>query len=548
MRFNSVHSATLQPRRDSARLEPPIPTAARHISSVHCLRRSIPMVVLALGLNGMAAMSWAQAQPALQGSIIRGATIISPESPHDGEIADFLVANGRIMSISASIPDGAYEVINAEGRYVLPGLIDGHVHLYHATGLRRRDTPDFEALHAAYMEQLPRSYLFHGFTTVVELNADPETNAQFLKSPIRPNLLHCGPAVVLPDGFMALDYAPDQVVSAFPALLHDRFGRDNTLLPGMIAAEHTPDAVLDVIQDAGGVCVKLYYEEALWWPGGAPDFALPTVSIVHELTTAAHARGMTVFLHATTPAGFELGMASGVDIFAHGPWEWPDDGFSASRPGPQIESLMASLAESEQGVQSTIRTVANTRSLFQPGLLADPAWLDVMPAEVMEHLRTGAQVQRAQFIARFGEIIIAEGGALDDLPDLQGNFVQRYQTLIADYIRTGGTLLFGTDTAVGGFGWASPPGLAGYWEMLDLEAAGISADAILAAATIKNARSLGIADTHGLIAPGYKADLLLLTEDPRTGIAAMNSIRSVWIDGRQLDREALSARQSGEAP
>jgi len=480
------------------------------------------------------------------GFIIRGATIISPESPHDGQVADVLVSNGQVMSVDAEIPDGRFDVFDADGLYLLPGLIDSHVHLYHATGLRRRDTPEFEDLHAAYMEQLPRSYLFHGFTTVVELNADPQINARFLASPVRPNLLHCGPGVVLPDGFMALDFAPDQVVDAFSALLHDPFGR-GTLLPGMRAVDHTPDAILDVIEAAGGSCVKLYYEEALWWPGGAPDFALPSAEIVRQLTAAAHAREMPVFLHATSPAGFELGMAAGIDVFAHGPWEWPQDGFLARRPGPQVVSLLESLVASDQSVQSTIRTLANTRSLFQPDLLTDPGWLDVMPAELIEHLRTDAQVQRGQFIERFGDLILAGGGTPNDLPDLQRNFVRRYQTLVANYVRDGGKLLFGTDTAVGGFGWASPPGLAGYWEMLDLERAGVPAEAILAAATVSNARALGIGDTHGLIAQGYAADLILLTEDPRRSMEAMNSIQTVWVGGRKLRREALSARQGGDA-
>lgn len=507
--------------------------------------RAVVTALLLLASGGQAVAEDSR-QPDHDDFIIRGATIISPESPHDGQLADVLVSNGQILSVAEQIPGEGMEVIDADGRYLLPGLIDSHVHLYHATGLRRRDTPEFDALHSAYMEQMPRSYLFHGFTTIVELNADPETNAQFLANSVRPNLLHCGPGVVLPDGFMALDVAPDRVVDAFPALLHDPYGGD-TLLPGMRAAEHTPDAVLDVIEAAGGRCVKLYYEEALWWPGGAPDFALPSVEIVRQLTVAARAREMPVFLHATTPAGFELGMAAGVDVFAHGPWEWPQDGFVARRPGPQIASLMEALAESDQSIQSTIRTVANTGSLFQADLLNDPAWLDVVPHELLEHLKTDAQVQREQFIARFGNLILGSGGTTDDLPELQRNFMRRYQTLVANYVRDGGRLLFGTDTAVGGFGWASPPGLAGYWEMLDLESAGIPAEVILAAATVSNARALGIGDTHGQIAPGYEADLLLLAADPRQGMAAMNSIRVVWVGGRKLPREALSARQDRSA-
>jgi len=473
--------------------------------------------------------------------IVRGATIVSPESPHDGQVLDVAIHAGRIARIGDLQASDAREVIEADGRFLLPGLIDGHVHLYHATGLRRRDTPDFDALHGAYLRQMPRSYLFHGFTTVVELNADPDTNAQFLEAPERPRLIHCGPGVVLPDGFMALDVPADAVTRAFPALLHDRFGR-NTLAPGMDPADHTPDAVLDVVQAADGQCVKLYYEEALWWPGGAPDFALPSLAIMSEITAAARARGMPVLLHATTPAGIELGIAANIDMFAHGPWEWPQDGFAATRPGEQISETLTALAQTGIGVQSTLRTLANTGSLFQSEVLNDPAWLDVIPAEMLGHLRSGAQVQRDDFLSRFGPVILASGQTVEDMPALQANFFGRYQTLLADFHRSGGRLLFGTDTAVGGFGWASPPGLAGYWEMRDWEASGISPEDILAAATIRNARSFGLAGQRGLVASGQDADLLILSADPRMSVSAFEHIEIVVVEGRPIDRASLSAR------
>ncbi|MDF1767875.1 amidohydrolase family protein [Maricaulis sp.] len=473
--------------------------------------------------------------------IVTGAMIVSPESVHDGQVLDVAIDAGQIVTVGDLSPDSARNVIDADGRFLLPGLIDGHVHLYHATGLRRRDTPDFEALHAAYLRQMPRSYLFHGFTTVVELNADPETNARFLEAPDRPRLTHCGPGVVLPDGFMALEVPLDALADAFPALLHDRFGRA-TLAPGMLAADHTPEAVLDAIQAAGGECVKLYYEEALWWPGGAPDFALPSLPILREVTAAARARGLPVLLHATTPAGVEVGISADVDILAHGPWEWPQDGFAAPAPGQQVTETMAALAGTGIGMQSTMRTLANTGSLFRPELLDDPAWLDVIPGDMLRHLRSGAQIQRDQFLSRFGPVILASGQTVEDMPALQANFFHRYQALLACFHQNGGSLLFGTDTAVGGFGWASPPGLAGYWEMRDWEESGISPEDILAAATIRNARAFGMGDQRGLIAAGYDADLLILNADPRVAISAFEQIETVVLEGRPIDRASLSAQ------
>ena len=94
--------------------------------------------------------------------------------------------------------------------------------------------------------------------------------------------------------------------------------------PGFDPADHTPAATVAKIAEQGGRCVKLYYEEALWWPGPErPSFELPSEQIVREVVAEAHQRGLPVLLHSTTPAGYRFAMATGVDTVAHGLWEWP---------------------------------------------------------------------------------------------------------------------------------------------------------------------------------------------------------------------------------
>ena len=52
---------------------------------------------------------------------------------------------------------------------LIPGLIDGHTHLAMAAGLPLPVPPEqIRSLEAAYAEQLPRSYLYSGFTTVID--------------------------------------------------------------------------------------------------------------------------------------------------------------------------------------------------------------------------------------------------------------------------------------------------------------------------------------------------------------------------------------------
>ncbi len=73
-----------------------------------------------------------------------------------------------------------------------------------------------------------------------------------------------------------------------------------------------------------------------------------------------------------------------------------------------------------------------------------------------------------------------------------------------------------------------------------LVAAGLSPSQALAAATSLAADRFGLAD-RGRIAPGLRADLLLVTGDPCTEIKATRAIVGVWKQGQSIDREARKA-------
>ncbi|HEY8498340.1 MAG TPA: dihydroorotase [Limnochordales bacterium] len=60
--------------------------------------------------------------------LIRGGRVIDPASGTDGEL-DVLVEDGRIRRLAALIREGADQVVDARGAWVLPGAIDIHVHL-----------------------------------------------------------------------------------------------------------------------------------------------------------------------------------------------------------------------------------------------------------------------------------------------------------------------------------------------------------------------------------------------------------------------------------
>lgn len=60
--------------------------------------------------------------------LIKNGHIIDVKSGIDG-IFDLLAINGKIAEISKEINETGCEIINASGKYVLPGLVDAHCHL-----------------------------------------------------------------------------------------------------------------------------------------------------------------------------------------------------------------------------------------------------------------------------------------------------------------------------------------------------------------------------------------------------------------------------------
>ncbi|WP_339743886.1 amidohydrolase family protein [uncultured Maricaulis sp.] len=478
--------------------------------------------------------------------IIQHATLLSPERAAPLENAWVKVSGDRIIGIGTGpVESGDARVVDAEGAYLTPGLIDSHVHLYHATGLRARYTDDYASLYQGYMEQQPRSFLFYGFTTVIELNADAETNARFEAAPLHPHLVHCGQGIALSDGFMALELEGAPVGDAYPGYLIDSYA--NGLVPeGANPAAHTPEAVVESVIRQGGQCIKLYYEEALWWPGGAPDFRLPSVGIIRDVVQAAHAANLPVLLHATTPAGHEFALETGVDILAHGMWEWTGQTFTDPRPSAEIADIARRVALSDIAVQPTFQTIRNTASLFDTSVLEAPRWADVVPAAYLDYLRGDAQVQRENFLTMFGDMI-AEGSDAEDMGAAQSAFLERYKNLIWEMYVEHARFLFGSDTAVGGFGWASPPGLAGYWEMQNWVDAGISLPTLFRSMTIDNAAAFGLAGEIGSIEPGKRADILILRANPLVDVTAYDQIELVVLAGEVIERSSLSARQM-EAP
>jgi len=109
------------------------------------------------------------------------------------------------------------------------------------------------------------------------------------------------------------------------------------------------------------------------------------------------------------------------------------------------------------------------------------------------------------------------------------------EQMVGMMFRAGVPLLAGTDVM-------NPycmPGFSLHDELALLVESGLTPLAALQAATLRPADFLGLSDELGGIAPGKRADLVLLSADPLADIHNTAQIQAVWIRGKYLDRAAL---------
>lgn len=82
------------------------------------------------------------------GTLIRNGRVIDPASGKDG-IYDILVEDGMIVGVDASIPKGDNDIIDAAGCFVMPGLVDLHVH-FREPGFEYKETIKTGSMAAAH--------------------------------------------------------------------------------------------------------------------------------------------------------------------------------------------------------------------------------------------------------------------------------------------------------------------------------------------------------------------------------------------------------------
>lgn len=164
-------------------------------------------------------------------------------------------------------------------RFLVPGLIDTHVHL----GERERLV----------------TALSSGLTTVVELGTHPDSLVDELRADDKlPSILSAGAAASAPESTQI-----------------ERMG-----FPKESGVSDPADAerFLDWRVENGSDLIKIIAEDS--GSTEVPALDIPTLT---ALVDGAHARGLLTVAHVATAAAFDRGLDAGVDILTHAPIDRP---------------------------------------------------------------------------------------------------------------------------------------------------------------------------------------------------------------------------------
>jgi imidazolonepropionase-like amidohydrolase len=466
--------------------------------------------------------------------LIEHVTVISPEQAQPLADRNVLIRDGRIASVGQQRPTVKPDArkLDGRGKFLTPGLMDSHVHASDSAGIPPiGDDPELVALRDAYQRQQPRSYLYFGVTQVLDLAAFGGGLAQFQSQPVKPDLFHCGAAPVL-DGYPTAMIPPPVRYQAFPDYIYEPANANKHPLPaGANEAEHTPEAVIEKAAKGGARCFKIFIEDGF---GAANDWPVMSKETLARVRAATRKHGLLLLAHANAIDMQRIALDAGVDVLAHGLWNWMETDGQPGLPAPIAEQLRA-IHSKGIGYQATLRVLPGTADMFREDTLKDPMYAKVVPPSVLAWYAT----EPGQWFKK----IMREGtdGSADTKiahawlkQNEQGMRALRYMHEL------GHPLLVGSDTPSAPT-YGSQPGYDTYREMRLMAQSGLPLPTIFRAATLNNAKQFGLAKDYGTVEPGKIANLLLLSANPLETMRAYAQIDKIVLHGEVIERETLAA-------
>ncbi len=437
----------------------------------------------------------AQDVPSIKAII--GATLVNTDGTKPIKNAVILVEGPKISKVGTAskvkIPKGA-EIINAEGKWIIPGLVDAHIHFFQSGGLYTRpdviDLRKFVAYEeeelAQIRENLPDTfarYMRCGITSVVDVggpfwNYDVRELAQ--KTKLAPRVVVSGPLIST--------YQPDALTTGDPPIIK------------VNSAEEAQDLVRRQTEKKTDF-IKIWY---IVRSSQKPEDHLP---LVEATIQESHRRGLRVIVHATQLETARTAVKAGADILAH-------------------------IVTDKEVDEEFIKLLKDNDIILTPTLIVFEGYDEVLSQQV-ELSAPEFEYANPYIISTFFDL---REMPTDAIPKRVLERIKNPQPISTNpvvlknlkLLQDGGvTIAAGTDA--GNIGTLHGPSIFREFELM--AEAGLSPLQILTAATINGAKVTGWEKKLGTIEAGKLADMVILNSDPLLDIRNASDIHLVIKDG-----------------
>lgn len=434
---------------------------------------------LAIGFVVPVVLFGAQAPQPDRSLVIEGGTLIDLRQGRLAPNTVILVQGDRIAQVGAAgqvaRPAGA-QVVNAQGKFVMPGLWDSHAH-----------TRDYDAA----------LNITHGVTSTMDMG-----NIQ--------------------DWIIALGEGRNKGLIFGPRIFPQTMSLGGELGFHQWNLQTVGDArwAARTNIEAGAAFLKVYQQA--------------TPEMIKAVVEEADKAGLNVTGHFQKADAREAILA-GIDALAHGSGIGAATAINAEAAakikerGPEIRRLgfggpLANYLQDTAKFDELIELMIDRNVRLEPNIVT--MFKGIYPQSdrfMKENLQLGLQADELRIPPSYVRNWSVEGTfqrpTPPDLWDKLKKGLANHQLFARKFAAAGGKLLVGTDAYI-----YMPSGLAMWHEMELLADAGVPAAAILKGATINAAEFVHQEKNLGAIEPGRQADILVLGRNP---LADINNIRSI---------------------
>lgn len=449
-----------------------------------------------------------------QETAITNVTLIDVATGKTTPRQTIIISSGKIAwvgPVPKAKTSAQTSIIDGSGKYLMPGLVDSHIHFFQSGSLYTRpDAIDFTSLMPYENERKAvlsntldyfNRYLRLGITTVVDVGG-PFGNFlirdSLSKNNLSPNVLVTGPLFSMVDSKkLESDDSPIVKVSS-NADIEALF---NKMLP------YKPDFI------------------KVWYIAGRELPAKQSFPLVRYLGELCAKNNLKLAVHATELETARLAVDAGAKILVHS----VDDEII---PDAFIKTLK------DKGVTyiPTLIVSRNYSIAFSGKLPHHPQDLAFAPAAAYGTLTDPNKIDTAKWPQALKWV------RKNGIPKIYARYDSIMKVNLKKLFAAGVNIATGTDAGnIGTFHASS------YLQELEtMKEAGLTNAEILKASTINAASGFGLGSMIGTVSKGKQADLILLGKNPLEDLANLNTITHVIRNGQVLHADSI-LKESPEA-